>query len=81
MRAQLNQFATYCLIQMANYAVLTYNFRSIAAGSLPKALMSDGLNAVLTFVVIKKIANDNSWSAGIGYVVGSLIGTTFGMCL
>jgi len=82
MNSKVAEFITYCLIQIANYSLLTTNFRAIAKGNLPMALTTDGLNATLTFFVIRKIAkSDDSTIGWLGYLTGSLIGTTLGMLM
>lgn len=74
------KFSIYAATQVAAYTILVVNMRAVAHGSLPIALVSDGLYAVLAYTVIKRIAHDDSSrEAMYGYVVGSLIGTTIGM--
>lgn len=68
------------LCQAASYALLTLNFRSIAAGHVAVALMTDGCNASLAFFILRRIIKaDDSTPQFIGYLAGSLLGTTIGM--
>ena len=81
-KRHLRDFFLFFFIQVASYSLLTYNFKAIADHHLPKALVSDGINAAFSFFVIRKIAkSDDSIVACAGYVCGSLVGTTIGMLL
>lgn len=74
------EFGLFFLIQATSYSLITYNFRSIAVGNIPAALVSDAINASLGFFVIRRIArSEDSLIGWAGYLLGSLVGTTIGM--
>lgn len=78
----LKEFIFFFVVQAVGYALLTYNFRSLAAGRLTATLASDAVNAGFGFVVIRRIAkSDDSLAAFAGYVAGSLGGTYIGMVI
>ena len=77
---QVGLFCTYAAVQILSYSLLTVNFRAIASGRLPLALLTDGINASLSFFIIRRIAkSEDSFIGWLGYLTGSLIGTTLGM--
>ena len=76
----LKEFSTYAAVQLLSYFILTINFRAVASNRLPTALFTDGVNATLSFFIIRRIAkSDDSTVGWLGYLCGSLIGTTLGM--
>ncbi len=78
----MRNFLTFLALQTVSYALITYNYRSIAHDRLAFALLTDGVYASFNFFVIRKIAkSDDSIVSWFGYVVGSLIGTSIGMWL
>lgn len=78
-RLMFKTFLVFTLVQAFAYLVLVYNFRMIASQNIKWALLTDGIYATLFFLIVRKIAKDESWPAGVGYVAGSLIGTYLGM--
>lgn len=82
MKAKIKEFLTYMIVQIVSYSIITINFRAVADGRLPLALLTDGIGSTLNFFVIRKIAKSEESTIGwLGYFVGSLIGTTLGMWL
>jgi hypothetical protein len=74
------EFFIYFLIQLCSYAILTVNFRAVAQGKLIPSLASDAINASFAFFVIRRIAKSEDSTVGwLGYVLGSLVGTTLGL--
>ncbi len=77
---QCKDFSLYAIVQCCGYALLTVNFRAIASGRLPLALLTDGINASLAFFIIRRIAkSEDSFIGWLGYLTGSLAGTALGM--
>lgn len=80
LRTKLREFLIYFAIQLASYSILTVNVRAIAGQHLAWALATGGLNATLSFWVIRRIAkSEESMIGWLGYVCGSLVGTTLGI--
>lgn len=80
MRAHARLFAIFFFIQIISYSLLTVNFRAVAQGNLLSSLLTDGINASFAFFIIRKIAkSEDTLSGFLGYVTGSLVGTTIGM--
>lgn len=76
----LREFFLFFFIQLASYSILTVNFRAVAHDQIPRALITDGINATFSFFVIRRISkSDDSIVGWAGYVAGSLVGTTIGM--
>ncbi len=76
----MKDFILFFLVQAVSYSILTVNFRAVAAGHLSVTLVTDALNATLSFFVIRRIAkSDDSIVGWLGYLFGSLVGTTIGM--
>lgn len=76
----IKKFSFYTICQTVNYTVLVVNMRAVARGNVPLSLFTDAIYALIFFTLIRHIAKDESTKAGIaGYLVGSLIGTFFGM--
>lgn len=68
--------------QAISYALITLSMRGVAAGiqQLPLILLTDGINVTLSFFVIRRIAHSEDSIVGwLGYLAGSLVGTTVGM--
>lgn len=63
-----------------SYCLITINFRAVAVGNIPLALLTDGINASLGFFLIRRIAkSEYSLIGWCGYLVGSLAGTAVGI--
>jgi hypothetical protein len=82
----VKQFLLFFTVQLLAYSLITYNYRSIAGGHLTPVLVTDALNASLTFFVIRRIdrriaKSEDSTVGWLGYVCGSLVGTAIGMYL
>lgn len=68
--------------QALSYGIVTYQWRAIAHDRLAIVLLTDAINCSLAFFVMKRIAhNDSSKTDWLGYLAGSLVGTTIGMLL
>lgn len=68
------------LVQFTSYSVLCINFRAVAQADYTVAVLSDICIATLNYFIIKFIALSNDSPATlIGYVVGSCIGSVFGI--
>ena len=68
------------LIQFTSYSVLCINFRAVAQADYTVAVLSDLCIATLNYFIIKFIALSNDSPATlVGYVVGSCIGSVFGI--
>jgi hypothetical protein len=80
----MKNFVLFFLAQATSYALVTLGFRGVAAGphQLPLILGTDAINASLGFFVIRRIstsASGESIVGWLGYLLGSLVGTTIGM--
>ncbi len=72
------------LVQVANYAILVINYRATANGHMRTMVLTDGLCATFTFVVIRRIAKMAETDAIIpwlGYMLGGMVGSVIGMSI
>lgn len=66
--------------QMLLYLIFALNYRAIAQGNYIWSVISDVIVASITFFIIRKIAkSEDSILLWIGYTVGSVFGTIFGI--
>jgi len=81
---KFKEFCLYGAVQMLGYALVTVNFRAVASDRLTLALITDGINASLGFFIFRhmiKMKSEDSIIGWLGYLTGSLLGTTIGMWL
>ncbi len=74
----MKQFKTFLLffsIQFLSYAMLCWNYRSVAQARYGGIFFSDLACAAISFNLIKKVANTNSRVAMAGYVLGGAFGS------
>jgi hypothetical protein len=69
------EFVYFFAAQCLNFALVTWNIRSLALGWWGSMVISDVLISVLGFTLIKKIAEAKSTTAMIGYAVGGACGS------
>lgn len=78
----MKDFLLFFTLQALSYCIVTINFRAVAHGNLAVALLTDAFNASFSFFIIRRIArakNEESYIGWLGYLCGSLLGTTAGM--
>lgn len=62
-------------IQFVNYGIICWNVRSIAGAQYLNLFISDLLCAIMSFKIIKKVANVESNTALAGYALGGAFGS------
>jgi hypothetical protein len=70
------KFAKVFFGQLGMMALVTWNFRMIAAGNVPMVALSEAIWAFLNFWYLKFIVRDDSTSTYLGYALGCVAGTT-----
>lgn len=70
------KFTKVFLGQLCMMALVTWNFRMIAAGNVPMVGMSEAIWAFINFWYLKFIVRDDSTSTYLGYALGCVVGTT-----
>ena len=71
----MKQFCLFFVVQFLYYGLLTWNYRSIAAGYVPSVFVSDLLCAAVSFSLIKRVAEARTRTAMAGYVLGGAVGS------
>lgn len=71
----LKTFLRFFGIQFLYYGLLTWNYRSIAAGFVGSVFVSDLACAAISFTLIKHIVKSESKVALAGYVLGGAAGS------
>ena len=68
--------------QVTSYSILCINYRAVAQALYFWASLSDFAIATLTYFVIKRIAtSDNTLHQWLGYALGGVVGSLFGIWL
>lgn len=62
--------------QLCMMGLVTWNYRAIAAGSLPLTAISESMWAVTNFWYAKHVIKDETTAGWIGYSLGCIVGTT-----
>lgn len=78
-RKILKEMSVFFCLQVFSYGAVTFNYRVIAQGRTSAAVLSDMTIAAFNFFVIKKVAGSKSKVAAVGYVLGSMLGTSCGI--
>lgn len=63
-------------LQFLNFLILTVNYRAVAHGLYTWTALTDMLICLINWTLIKKVANEDSMWARVGYLFG---GTTAGI--
>lgn len=69
------QFLFFFAVQFLNYAMLCWNYRSVAQARFGNIFVSDLACAAISFTLIKKVANTDSRAAMAGYILGGAFGS------
>jgi len=72
----MSKFLKVYFAQLVMMALVTWNFRMIAAGNVPLVGVSEAIWAFLNFWYLKFIVRDDSISTYLGYALGCVTGTT-----
>ena len=79
---KLKEFLLMFLIQVVSYGLLCINYRAVAQAHYFWASISDFAIATLGYFVIKRLANsDNTFHQWLGYSLGGVAGSIFGIYL
>lgn len=73
--ATLKRFSLFFALQFANYSLLCWNIRVVAAGWVWQTMLSDLLVSALSFTLIQKVADTHGWVARLGYIAGGVAGS------
>jgi hypothetical protein len=68
-------FVFFFAVQFLSYAMLCWNYRTVAQARYGGIFLSDLACAAISFTLIKKVANTESRVALIGYVLGGAFGS------
>lgn len=63
------------------FLVLTINFRMIALGHIPGAVITDGIIAFLGWTLVKRIAEATTVPERCGYIIGAMLGSVSGILI
>ena len=75
-------FALMAAVQFVSYANLTINYRAIAAGLVPAAMVTDALASAISFFIIRRVARDGDGHAALlGMMAGGSLAAWFGIWL
>ena len=66
-------------VQFVSYANLTVNFRAIAAGHVPHAMVTDAAASAISFFIIRKVSKSEGYAALAGMMVGGSLAAAFGI--
>ena len=79
---KLKEFGLMFSIQVVSYGLLCINYRAVAQAHYFWASLSDFAIATLSYFVIKRIAtSDNTFHQWLGYALGGVVGSLFGIYL
>jgi hypothetical protein len=79
---KLKEFGLMFLIQVISYGLLCINYRAVAQAHYFWASLSDFAIATLGYFVIKRLAtSDNTFHQWLGYALGGVVGSLFGIYL
>ena len=82
MVTKLKEFSLMFTIQVISYSLLCINYRAVAQAHYFWSALSDFAIATLGYFVIKRIANsDNTLHQWLGYALGGVVGSIFGIWL
>jgi len=82
MLIKLKEFLIMFAIQITSYSLLCINYRAVAQAHYFWASISDFAIATLGYFVIKRIAtSDNTLHQWLGYALGGVVGSIFGIYL
>jgi hypothetical protein len=71
----VKEFFKFFLVQCLAYALITWNWRSIAHTAYLHIFVSDLLYAAVNFKIIKHVADAKSNAALAGYILGGACGS------
>lgn len=71
----MRTFLSFFSIQFLSYAVICWNYRSVAQARYGNIFVSDLACAAISFNLIKKVANAESRVAMAGYILGGAVGS------
>ncbi len=72
---RLRTFSFFFAVQFVSYALITWNYRSIAQGRISAVFASDLCFAAVNFTLIKRVAKAECPWAMAGYVLGGACGS------
>ena len=79
---KLKEFGLMFIIQVVSYGLLCINYRAVAQAHYLWASLSDFAIATLGYFVIKRLAHsDNTLHQWLGYALGGVVGSLFGIWL
>jgi hypothetical protein len=82
MVVKIKEFLIMLGIQTLSYGLLVINYRAVAQAHYIWSALSDFAIATLGYFVIKRIANsDNTLHQWLGYALGGVVGSVFGIWL
>lgn len=67
------------VVQFIAYANLTINFRAIAAGLTGVAMITDALAVLVTFFIVRRVAQSEGYDELAGMVLGGTLAAWFGI--
>lgn len=77
-------FITFYLMQATTTSLITFNIWAVSHTHHLESLISNAIYASVLFVCVRRISHTDDQHAlvcGVGYVAGSLTGTTIGMLI
>jgi hypothetical protein len=77
----VRDFLLFAGIQAIYYIDLVVNIRALAHLQYGWAVGTDGIAALLTWTLIKKVGNASGKAGMAGYIIGGMIGSLIGMLI
>jgi len=77
----MSVFFLAALLQFANYLAATVNIRAVAHKQYRWAVATDGSIVLMTYFIIQRVAQADSWMVLAGMLVGGTLSSVVGIWL
>lgn len=81
MKKQLLHGALIALLMLGNYTLIAANTRFVARGAYLQTALTDGIIAFIGFQLVKWVAEAETWTDRVFYILGAMLGGMLGIRL